>query len=126
MSGWRDNAACRGMDVDLFYPERGDHEGIAAAVAICNTCTVADHCLDWALTNREFLGILGGKTAKRREQIAGRTSRMPTGKPRPQAACGTYGGYKRHLRNDDPPCQPCIDANRAYGTAYKRRSKQSA
>lgn len=25
--------------------------------------------------------------------------------------CGTHGGYKRHLRERTPTCQPCKDAN---------------
>ena len=35
------------------------------------------------------------------------------------ARCGTEGGYRRHLRLDDPPCYPCCDAH-ALQRAYER------
>lgn len=35
--------------------------------------------------------------------------------------CGTYGGYKRHLRERTPPCQPCRDANNAERRERYRR-----
>lgn len=35
---------------------------------------------------------------------------------------GTYAGYRRHLRHDEPPCPECADAQRAYRSErYKLR-----
>lgn len=31
---------------------------------------------------------------------------------RPPSPCGTLAAYKRHLRNSEKPCTPCIQANR--------------
>lgn len=31
---------------------------------------------------------------------------------RPPSPCGTLAAYKRHLRNDEKPCTPCVQANR--------------
>ena len=31
---------------------------------------------------------------------------------RPQAPCGTQSAYRRHLRNDEPPCDACRVAHR--------------
>jgi len=45
---WQRHAACRGVDVDLFHPRRG--ESSAQAKLICSTCDVVDACRQWALT----------------------------------------------------------------------------
>lgn len=65
---WQARGACVGADPDLFFPERGDHAAIQAALAICATCTVRAECLDYALTTRQNVGILGGTTASQRKQ----------------------------------------------------------
>lgn len=31
---------------------------------------------------------------------------------RPPSPCGTLAAYRRHLRNDEKPCTPCVQANR--------------
>lgn len=31
---------------------------------------------------------------------------------RPPSPCGTLAAYKRHLRNSEAPCTPCVKANR--------------
>ena len=45
--------------------------------------------------------------------------------PRKVAQCGTRAGYKRHLDNGEPTCQPCKDAQKAGVQAWQR-SKLSA
>jgi WhiB family transcriptional regulator, redox-sensing transcriptional regulator len=74
---WLYDAACRGMDVSIFY--RPDNErGTAArrrdqrAKAVCATCSVAARCLDWALTNGEPYGIWGGLTPDERARLGPR------------------------------------------------------
>lgn len=46
-------------------------------------------------------------------------------KPAPQdpKACGTYAGYRRHIKAKEPTCQPCKDANAAYARDYDVRNK---
>lgn len=66
---WRAEAACRGMDGELFHPSRGDHHTITAAKAICAVCPVCAECLATALKNRESCGIWGGKTARERLRL---------------------------------------------------------
>ena len=66
---WRTNAACRGADSNLFFPDRGDNAAVAQALAICATCTVRAECLEEALSRPELLGVWGGKTAVERRQI---------------------------------------------------------
>ena len=52
---WRELAACRGTDLNLFFPERGESAGPARRV--CAACPVREPCLDYAITNRITHGI---------------------------------------------------------------------
>ena len=64
---WRERAACRGMDLDLFYPERGESAGPARQV--CARCAVRQPCLEYALSNRITYGIWGGLTERERRPL---------------------------------------------------------
>jgi WhiB family redox-sensing transcriptional regulator len=66
---WRTDAACHGIDPDVFFPERGDAEGMRAAKVICAGCPVRAACLDYALENHEREGVWGGTAAKERRRI---------------------------------------------------------
>jgi len=68
---WRDRAACRGADTDLFFPGRGEAKKQVAAVAYCQTCPVMFECLTYALhfQHRELPGIYGGTTENDREKL---------------------------------------------------------
>jgi WhiB family redox-sensing transcriptional regulator len=75
---WRRHAACRGLDQNLFYPERG--EDVRVARAVCATCPVIGECLEHALTWPETLGIWGGTTVRERRVMRrgrGLTIRSP-------------------------------------------------
>ncbi|MGH9095006.1 MAG: WhiB family transcriptional regulator [Acidimicrobiales bacterium] len=64
---WRQRAACRGVDPDLFYPVTD--EDAEEAKAICRSCDVREACLDWALSSRERDGVWGGATERERRRI---------------------------------------------------------
>jgi WhiB family redox-sensing transcriptional regulator len=67
-------AACIGTDPALFFPEPGDTETEAQAVAICAGCSVRAACLARALANGERFGIFGGvnlETAPRERGAVG-------------------------------------------------------
>ena len=64
---WRQRAACRGVDPDIFYPI--SDEEAEEAKAICGACTVAETCLEYALTNRERDGVWGGATERERRRM---------------------------------------------------------
>ncbi len=66
---WRKRAACRGIDVDVFYPVTEDDADAAEAKAICATCPVRETCLEHALAHREREGIWGGATERERRRI---------------------------------------------------------
>lgn len=62
VTDWRSEAACRGMDAELFFPERGDPAETAKAV--CARCTVKEPCLAYglALPSSMRQGIWGGQS----------------------------------------------------------------
>lgn len=41
-----------------------------------------------------------------------------TPKPRPAIKCGTYPGYRRHIRRKEPTCAECRDAKNAADRHY--------
>lgn len=62
-------AACRGSDVELMFPDERSESGIAAAKAICAQCAVIEPCLEYALKNKESWGVYGGHTEKERASL---------------------------------------------------------
>lgn len=67
-----EDAACRGMDTNLFFPTRGEDH--TAAKQVCARCKVKNPCREWALANNEKHGIWGG-TAERERRTTRRTQR---------------------------------------------------
>ena len=66
---WRKQAACRGLDVEAFYPVTEDEADAAEAKAVCAVCPVRQACLEHALAHREREGIWGGTTERERRRI---------------------------------------------------------
>lgn len=64
---WRQHAACRGLDPEIFYPVSDDDAEVAKAV--CEQCAVRQTCLEHALSIREKDGVWGGCTEKERRRI---------------------------------------------------------
>lgn len=65
---WRLEAACRGMDTALFYPECHERHPDEVKEA-CARCTVAAECLAFALENGEVYGMWGGLPVRQRRKI---------------------------------------------------------
>jgi WhiB family redox-sensing transcriptional regulator len=63
---WRDRAACRGEDGELFFPTPGATDQTEAAKTVCHRCEVRDACLDWALEGRLDAGVWGGMDEEER------------------------------------------------------------
>lgn len=63
---WQDRAACRGLDVELFFPERGD-DG-AGAIAICARCDVREECLAFSMQIGAREGVWGGTSERERRR----------------------------------------------------------
>lgn len=64
---WQDQAACRGANPDLFFPERG--ASTRKAKSICRECAVREECLDFAIDHSEKFGIWGAKSERERRHI---------------------------------------------------------
>ena len=69
---WRELAACRDEDPELFFPvtELGPGARQAdQAKAVCARCPVRAQCLDYALDNGLDHGIFGGTTEAERRKL---------------------------------------------------------
>lgn len=69
---WRDLAACRDTDPDLFFPVGTTGpaiEQIENAKAVCGQCEVRESCLEFALTTNQDSGIWGGTSEEERRKI---------------------------------------------------------
>ena len=116
---WQQNAACKGMNPDIFYEPRH----AARALITCWSCPVQEQCGEHAEVAEEEYGVWGGYTAEERWQLGMHTRRQY----RYTAPCGTETAYRRHLRNDEQPCDACQDAAQiAAAERYKRRGNQEA
>ncbi len=77
---WRQRAACREADPELFFPvgrlrERGQltlagHQAADAKV-ICGRCPVTASCLAFALESRAEPGVWGGLDEDERRELLG-------------------------------------------------------
>jgi len=63
---WQGDARCRGLALDLFFPERG--ETTKKVKGICEPCKVKTECLDYAIENERF-GIWGGMSEQERRGV---------------------------------------------------------
>ena len=66
-TGWRYRAACRGADLSVFFPGRGESAGPARQ--ICAGCPVRQSCLEYALSHGITHGIWGGLTERDRRPL---------------------------------------------------------
>lgn len=115
-------AACKGHDTNLWFPERG--EPLTEALTICQGCSVAEDCLAYALRLGLFTGVYGGLSARARKTRAARLRaagdirfrRTATPLPAPPAepGHGTNYAYQRHLHEQTVPCAACRHAQAAY------------
>ena len=65
---WQDQAACREIGGDIWFPELG--ENVHSKVKrVCGACTVRTECLEYALAHDERFGIWGGKSERERRVL---------------------------------------------------------
>jgi WhiB family redox-sensing transcriptional regulator len=70
--GWRDQAACRSCDPELFFPSGSTGaalDQIRAATSICRSCPVQRPCLQFALETNQEAGIWGGTDEEERRKL---------------------------------------------------------
>jgi WhiB family redox-sensing transcriptional regulator len=65
MTKWRDKAKCKGMDISLFFPNKGERPRVA--LATCELCPVKRECAAEANNDkRNIQGVWGGLTHRER------------------------------------------------------------
>lgn len=64
---WMELGECRGVDVEMMFPDRG--ESTKAAKAMCRRCEVQAECLAYAMNNGEKFGIWGGLSEHERRRL---------------------------------------------------------
>ena len=72
LDDWRDRAACRDTDPDLFFPVGTTGpaiEQIDAAKAVCLQCEAQAACLEFAITTNQESGIWGGTSEDERRKL---------------------------------------------------------
>jgi WhiB family redox-sensing transcriptional regulator len=70
--GWREAAACRRTDPDLFFPVGTTGmalEHIASAKAVCQECASREPCLEFAMATNQDSGIWGGTSEEDRRAL---------------------------------------------------------
>ena len=67
LAGWRYRAACRGADLKVFFPGRGESAEVARR--ICAECPVRQPCLEFALGHAITHGIWGGRAERDRRAL---------------------------------------------------------
>lgn len=68
---WQQRAACVGLPVEFFYPEKSARV-TSGARKVCAGCPVRSACLEYALTKGEWHGTWGGLTPDQRRDLARR------------------------------------------------------
>lgn len=66
---WHLEAACRGMDIRLFFPGKSQRGVSDRAKRVCARCPVQAECLEWAVEMNEPGGVWGGTTERQRRQL---------------------------------------------------------
>jgi WhiB family redox-sensing transcriptional regulator len=80
-ASWREDAACRGADPDLFFPVGRTGPAlrqVQEAKRICRACPVQIPCLVWALDNAVADGVWGGTAEDERRVIRSLPARKTT------------------------------------------------
>uniref|UniRef100_A0AAU2VHU8 Transcriptional regulator WhiB n=1 Tax=Streptomyces sp. NBC_00008 TaxID=2903610 RepID=A0AAU2VHU8_9ACTN len=78
MQNWRERAACRDEDPDLFFPIGTTGPALVQtedAKAVCHGCPVRAECLRWALENSQDTGVWGGLDEAERRALKRRSRR---------------------------------------------------
>lgn len=69
---WMLDAACARIDMELWFPDRGDTRAVREAKSVCKGCPVVSDCLAYALQNNERFGVWGMTTERERRKLQGR------------------------------------------------------
>jgi len=90
---WVDQAACKDIPPDVFFPDPEDRSG-SLALEVCASCLVQHECLEEALTysKHDDYGIRGGATTADRRRIRRSRKQPPVPLLMPLGTCLTCDG----------------------------------
>lgn len=71
---WKYHAACKGMDTELFFGEKGAN----IDRTVCEECPVQQECLEFGLD--EKFGVWGGKSVRERRKLRKERAKEALGK----------------------------------------------
>ena len=107
---WRTLAACKDEDVEIFFPPpsngRPSMRPYLRALAICETCTVTEECLQESYAMESYDGVWGGEVPVARRKLA-----LGGSGARGRIRHGTEPGYRAHELGGTPPCAACVAAH---------------
>ena len=63
---WRHQAACKGMNPNIFFPTRGGNDTLSFARSVCASCPVRTQCFQEGCA--EYAGVWGGKSSTQRRK----------------------------------------------------------
>jgi WhiB family redox-sensing transcriptional regulator len=69
---WRNDAACRDTNPDLFFPVGTTGQALVQienAKAVCRICVCQHECLEYALSTNQDSGIWGGTSEEERRKL---------------------------------------------------------
>jgi WhiB family redox-sensing transcriptional regulator len=78
---WTADAACNGLDPDMFFPQKG--ETSRPAKQVCLGCPVREECLSMAVELNLGFGIFGGLSARERRVVRRERGLAPPMQPPP-------------------------------------------
>lgn len=62
-----EDAACIGVDPEVFYPATGQNS--REAMRYCQSCSIRLACLEYSIRNKIYYGIWGGVSEKKRQRM---------------------------------------------------------
>ena len=103
---WRQLAACRHADPELFFPVSPSGpslDQITQAKAICAGCPVRQQCLAFALDTRQVHGVWGGMSEEERRHgqgipLPGPDTRACDGHAQPPGTRSSTPDRDQHIR----------------------------
>jgi hypothetical protein len=97
---WREHAACKGQDIEIFFSSNGVNTG--GAKKVCHGCPVMLECLQWACNSRISHGVYGGRSPRERLYYQKGVDDW--------RICGTPAGIAAHKERGDEECPACTAA----------------
>jgi len=107
---WVKSSLCSQIDPELWFPAHARDAKVQESIAICQQCPVIEECKAYADEIEADFGVWGGElrgTKPRRKGF--------------EWEHGTATGARRHYRNGEKPCGPCLEASQREKRERYRR-----